>query len=101
MNHYTVEIREPRKGETIINQGRAIEMPMDGKVPMAVVVDGSDRWPLGNAIFIQDAVCDGVEVHDTYAVRSMGWTYLLPDGRRIGKDTPNHEITAWIEMELA
>ena len=29
MNRYTVEIRAPRKGETIINQGRVIEMPVD------------------------------------------------------------------------
>lgn len=101
MNRYTVEIRAPRKGETIINQGRVIEMPVDGAVPMTVVVDGSDRWPSGNAIFIEDAVCDGEEIHGTYAVRSAGWTYMLPDGRLIGKDTPNHEITAWIEMELA
>ena len=94
MNRYTVEIRVPRKGETIINQGRVIEMPVDGTLPMAVVVDGSDRWPSGNAIFIEDAVCDGEEVHGTYAVRSVGWTYMLPDGLLIGKDTPNHEITA-------
>ena len=44
MNRYAIEIREPRKGETIINQGQVIEMPVDGTVPMAVVVDGSDRW---------------------------------------------------------
>ena len=61
MNRYAIEIREPRKGETIINQGQVIEMPVDGTVPMAVVVDGSDRWPRGNAIFIEDAVCDGKE----------------------------------------